>query len=77
MSACLAGIACRYDDRARPHDVVMDAVRRDGAVPLCAEQLGDIYDGAHTGRLVTGSGVTAALLIDNGIMVDSFRGTNL
>lgn len=37
--------------------------------PSCGE--GEIYDGSFTGRLVPGDGVTAALLKQNGIRVES------
>lgn len=42
VSACLAGVACRYDGRALPHPLVLELVRRRQALPLCPEQLGGL-----------------------------------
>lgn len=56
VSACLAGIACRYDGRSIPHDMVMDAVRRGIAVPACAEQLGDMPTPRPPAEIVNGDG---------------------
>ena len=42
VSACLAGVPCRYDARARPDDSIVRAVREGRAIPACAEQLGDL-----------------------------------
>lgn len=42
VSACLAGIPCRYDGAAKPDPEVMAAVAEGRAVPLCAEVLGGL-----------------------------------
>lgn len=42
VSACLAGVACRYDGEARSHQEVMQLVRQGHALPLCPEQLGGL-----------------------------------
>lgn len=42
VSACLAGIKCRYDGKANPCPKVIDLVRRGEAIPLCPEQLGGL-----------------------------------
>ena len=42
VSACLAGIPCRYDGAAKPHPEVVAAVAQGRAVPLCAEVLGGL-----------------------------------
>lgn len=39
LSACLAGLCCRYDGRGTECPEAADLLRR-GAVPLCPEQLG-------------------------------------
>ncbi len=138
VSACLAGIRCKYNgkDNGIPH--IKELVRQGKAIPLCPEQLGGlptprppaeikggsardvlqgkalvvrrdgadvtqnfvmgarevlrfcqemgikrailkarspscgkgmIYDGTFTGKLVEGNGITAQLLMDNGIEV--------
>ena len=42
VSACLAGLPCRYDGKAKPCAVVMELVRSGKAIPLCPEQLGGL-----------------------------------
>ena len=39
MSACLAGIPCRYDGRARPTGAMASLVADGLAIPVCAEVL--------------------------------------
>lgn len=41
-SACLCGIACRYDGMAASHPVVADLFARGLAVPVCPEVLGGL-----------------------------------
>lgn len=143
VSACLAGVPCRYDGAARTDPEVAEAVRAGLALPACAEQLGGlptprppaeivggdgadvldggariltdtgedvtapfvagaeavaalaaehgiteavlqarspscgcgaVYDGSHSGELVDGDGVLAALLKRSGVSVTSVRG---
>lgn len=42
VSACLAGLPCRYDGKARSCVEVMELVRAGKAIPLCPEQLGGL-----------------------------------
>lgn len=42
VSACLAGLPCRYDGRSKPCPEVMELVRSGKAIPLCPEQLGGL-----------------------------------
>ena len=42
VSACLAGLPCRYDGKARPCPEVVALVRAGKAIPLCPEQLGGL-----------------------------------
>ena len=128
VSACLAGLPCRYDGKAKPCEEVMALVRAGKAIPLCPEQLGGlptprppceirngrvmdtggedrteyyrrgaqavldlaraygateamlqnrspscgsgwIYDGTFSKKLTAGDGITARLLMENGIQV--------
>ena len=133
VSACLAGINCRYDGKNSLNAFVAELVKRGEAVPVCPEQLGGaptpripceitvcesgavkvlskdgrdmtqtfvkgaekvlaiakanratkailksnspscgcgyVYDGTFTGTKIPGNGLTAQLLIDNGIEV--------
>lgn len=42
VSACLAGIKCRWDGEVRPCQKVIDLVKQGKAIPLCPEQLGGL-----------------------------------
>lgn len=42
VSACLAGIKCRWDGEARPCKKVIDLVKQGKAIPVCPEQLGGL-----------------------------------
>jgi uncharacterized protein YbbK (DUF523 family) len=42
VSACLAGIPCRWDGRPRPCDKVIELVKAGTAIPVCPEQLGGL-----------------------------------
>lgn len=138
VSACLAGIKCRYNGGSCPKEEIQKLVSEGKAIPVCPEQLGGcptprlpaeieggtgadvldgrcrvkrangedvtkefirgaeevlriaeiagahkvilkakspscgfgcIYDGSFTGRLIAGNGITAELLLRNGIKV--------
>lgn len=42
VSACLAGVPCRYDGVAKPCEAVMKLVAEGKAIPVCPEQLGGL-----------------------------------
>lgn len=42
VSACLAGIKCRWDGEARPCQKVIELVKQGKAIPICPEQLGGL-----------------------------------
>ena len=42
VSACLAGIKCRYDGRDNANKKVIDLVKKGIAIPVCPEQLGGL-----------------------------------
>ncbi len=42
VSACLAGIKCKYNGKAKPCQKVIDLVKAGKALPLCPEQLGGL-----------------------------------
>ena len=42
VSACLAGVECRYNGKSFPIPVVMDMVKKGQAIPLCPELLGNL-----------------------------------
>jgi len=40
ISACLAGVRCRFDGASKPNEKVIELVRQGKAVLVCPEQLG-------------------------------------
>lgn len=40
VSACLAGVNCRYDGKNRENEIILKLISRKLAVPLCPEVLG-------------------------------------
>lgn len=42
VSACLAGIKCRYDGEGKPCQKVLDLIKQGKAIPICPEQLGGL-----------------------------------
>jgi uncharacterized protein YbbK (DUF523 family) len=42
VSACLAGVHCRYDGNAKPCEAVIRLVAEWKAIPVCPEQLGGL-----------------------------------
>lgn len=133
VSACLAGINCRYDGKSKENEIIDKLIKEGRAIPMCPEQLGGLptprvpsecikagdeikviskegkdvtenfyrgaeevlrfakkhgikkailqqkspscgtitYDGSFTGTLADYSGITAKLLMENGIEVIS------
>lgn len=128
VSACLLGVACRYDGKSKVAKNICNLIKRHNLIPVCPEQLGGlptprvpseklgesvinqekidvtleykkgadealriaklfncslailkekspscgcgkIYDGSFSKTLILGNGVTAQLLLDNGIKV--------
>ncbi len=61
MSACLLGVACRYDGASKPHPLAPQLCRRHQVVPVCPEIMGGLptpRDGAERrgDRVVTPTG---------------------
>lgn len=42
VSACLAGLACRYDCQAKENSAITQLVETGQAIPLCPEQMGGL-----------------------------------
>lgn len=42
VSACLAGVRCRYDGAEKPCAKVVSLVKKGKAIPVCPEQLGGL-----------------------------------
>ena len=60
VSACLAGIACRYDGTAQEAPEIVAAVRQGKALPLCPEMLGGLPAPRQAAEIKEGCVVTAA-----------------
>lgn len=56
VSACLAGVRCRYDGDGCPDEAVMDLVRRGRALPVCPEQLGGLPTPREPAEITGGDG---------------------
>ncbi|MFC1510408.1 DUF523 domain-containing protein [Candidatus Omnitrophota bacterium] len=41
-SACLLGVCCRFDGKAKPHKKVLDLAKKEVLLPVCPEQLGGL-----------------------------------
>lgn len=44
VSACLLGVACRYDGRSKLHPLAQELCRRHEVIPVCG---GDLRGAAH------------------------------
>ncbi|KJS21506.1 MAG: hypothetical protein VR72_10210 [Clostridiaceae bacterium BRH_c20a] len=42
VSACLAGVNCRYDGKSKKNSQVIELIVKGEAIPLCPEQLGGL-----------------------------------
>ncbi len=42
VSACLAGVKCRYDGKDNANNKVIELVKKGIAIPICPEQLGGL-----------------------------------
>lgn len=56
VSACLAGVRCRYDGGDCPDDEVLALVRQGRALPVCPEQLGGLPTPRVPAEVVGGDG---------------------
>ena len=52
VSACLAGVACRYDGAAKPCEKVIRLVAEGQAIPVCPEQLGGLPTPRATAEII-------------------------
>ncbi|RMF47341.1 MAG: DUF523 domain-containing protein [Deltaproteobacteria bacterium] len=60
VSACLLGVACRYDGGSKPNAKVIDLIRRHNlrAVPVCPEQLAGLPTPRPACRFKSGDGTS-------------------
>lgn len=57
VSACLAGINCKYDGENNLNKTVLRLVKEGKAVPLCPEQLGGLTTPRESAECVGGTGM--------------------
>jgi uncharacterized protein YbbK (DUF523 family) len=56
ISACLLGVACRYDGHAATHPAALALAAREPCLPLCPEQLGGLPTPRPAAQIVGGTG---------------------
>ena len=56
VSACLAGLPCRYDGQAKPNPEIMALMAAGLAIPICPEQLGGLPTPRSAAEIVGGDG---------------------
>lgn len=56
ISACLSGIACRYDGRAQSNQKLMEMVQKEQAVVVCPEVLGGLPTPRKPAEIIGGDG---------------------
>ena len=60
-SACLLGIACRYDGKSKSNRKVLELLKKEILIPVCPEQLGGLTTPREpaeqkNGKIITSSG---------------------
>lgn len=58
VSACLAGVRCRWDGGSRPSKAVIGMVRKGEAIPVCPEQLGGLPTPRPAAEIMNGKAIT-------------------
>ena len=58
VSACLAGIKCRYDGSSKPNEKVIKLVKNKKAVLVCPEQLGELSTPRNPTEIKNGKVIT-------------------
>ncbi len=56
VSACLCGVHCRYDGKAKPDEEIMALLREGKAIPVCPEQLGGLPVPRSPAEIMEGDG---------------------
>jgi uncharacterized protein YbbK (DUF523 family) len=74
VSACLAGIPCRWDCGSKPHPKAAALVREGKAIPLCPEQLGGLAtprppSEIRGGRVVSKTGADVTEVFEKGARI--------
>lgn len=56
VSACFAGIHCRFDQKHQQVDEILELVKKGEAIPVCPEQLGGLSTPRSPAEIVGGDG---------------------
>ena len=56
VSACLCGVHCRYDGKAKPDEEIIALLRAGEAIPVCPEQLGGLPVPRPPAEIIGGDG---------------------
>ncbi len=56
VSACLCGVHCRYDGKAKPDEEIIALLRAGKAIPVCPEQLGGLPVPRLPAEILAGDG---------------------
>lgn len=56
VSACLAGLDCRYNSKNREHKLVKQLVSEGRAIPVCPEQVGGLATPRPPAEIIAGAG---------------------
>lgn len=56
ISACMAGIPCRFDGQAKPTRTALELVERDEAILVCPEEMGGLPTPRRPVEIVGGDG---------------------
>lgn len=56
VSACFAGVHCRYDQRHNRVEEIQEMVKNGEAVPVCPEQMGGLPTPRNAAEIVGGDG---------------------
>ena len=54
VSACLIGVACRYDGKSFPSEEAIELAKKGLAIPLCPEQLGGLPTPRESAEIAEG-----------------------
>ena len=69
VSACLLGVACRYDGKSKPHPAVLELQARHELIPIC----GEIFGGLPTPRTPAERVGDRVLTADGGDVTAQYR----
>jgi len=69
VSACLAGMKCRYDGKANSEEKILSLVKQGLALPVCPEQLGGLPTPRPASEIINDK----VLTIDGNDVTENFR----